>query len=49
VRSLRTPSNAFEMTHSPNPKNFLATVECPRNIQLYGGLYTVDGCGRNGS
>jgi hypothetical protein len=49
VRSLRTQSNAFEMTYSPNPKNFPATVERPRNIQLYEGLYTEDGCGRNGS
>jgi len=48
VRSLRTP-NAFEITYSPNPKNFPATVECPRYIQLYGGLYMEDGCGRNGN
>jgi hypothetical protein len=42
-------AQSSQMTYSPNPKNFPATVERPRNIQLYEGLYTEDGCGRNGS
>jgi hypothetical protein len=49
VRSLKAHWAAFELICHGNLKNFPATVECPRNIQLYGRLNTEDGCGRHGS